>query len=122
MLFSVSIFALIAVFFESKYFCASSTPSDGSEAASTRLVNSSVNESNSVSNVLISASFLQPAISRQARAISIARTLVRIRESLHELVLKRYHLTDGGRQSQEQGIVRYAPSVPPVSAGGQGED
>src|SRR2546430_11184485 len=50
-----------------------------SDAASTRLTNSSVNESNSVSNVLISASFLQPVISRQARAISTARTLVRIR-------------------------------------------
>src|SRR5437762_8952989 len=101
MLFSVSIFALIAVFFESKYFCASSTPSDGSEAASTRLVNSSVNESNSVSNVLISASFLQPVITRQARAISTARTLVRIRGSLHRLILKRYHLTDGAGESQE---------------------
>src|SRR6266446_3317824 len=119
MLFSVSIFALIAVFFESKYFCASSTPADGSEAASTRFVNSSVNESNSVSNVLISASFLQPVISRQARAISIARTLVRIRESLHKLILKRYHLTDGAMQSQEKGEqLGMCRSVPPVSAGG----
>src|SRR5437773_11679185 len=102
MLFSVSIFALIAVFFESKYFCASSTPADGSEAASTRLTSSSVNESNSLSNVLISASFLQPVISRQARAISTARTLVRIRGSLHKLILKRYHVTDGAPQSQER--------------------
>src|SRR2546422_3757833 len=106
MLFSVSIFALIAVFFESKYFCASSTPADGSEAASTRLTSSSVNESKSLSNVLISASFLQPVISRQARAISIARTFVRIRGSLHKLILKRYHLTDEARQSQENSDVR----------------
>src|SRR5438132_9290081 len=95
MLFSVSIFALIAVFLESKYFWASSTPADGSDAESTRLTSSSVNESKSLSNVFISASFLQPVISRQARTISIARTLVRIRGSLHKLILKRYHLTEG---------------------------
>src|SRR5437660_815266 len=85
MLFSVSIFALIAVFLESKYFCASSTPADGSEAESTRLTSSSVNESKSLSNVLISASFLQPAINKQTRESSIARTLVRIRGSLQQV-------------------------------------
>src|SRR5438132_12849037 len=85
MLFSVSIFALIAVFLESKYFCASSTPADGSEAESTRLTSSSVNESKSLSNVLISGSFLQPVISRQDREISTARTLVRIRGSRQQV-------------------------------------
>src|SRR5438309_9002153 len=110
MLFSVSIFALIAVFLESKYFCASSTPADGSEAESTRLTSSSVNESKSLSNVLISASFLQPVISRQAREISTARTLVRIRGSLQQLILK---AISSNRRRQAKSRERL--SNPPVS-------
>src|SRR6266568_3988155 len=111
MLFSVSIFALIAVFFESKYFCASSTPLDGSEAASTRLINSSVNESNSVSNVLISASFLQPVISRQARAIDTARTLVRIRGSLHKVG---FEALSSNRRRQAKSREQLTDNVPRI--------
>src|SRR5713226_4154697 len=99
--FNVSIFAVISAFFESKYFCASSTPADGFEAESTRFTSSAVNESKSSRIVLTSASFLQPPSARQAKAISRARAFVRI-GTLHNLVLKRYHLTDRARQSQER--------------------
>src|SRR6266480_197116 len=79
MAFSLSILPVISVFLESKYFCASSTPSTGFEAASTRLTISLVKESKSVRMVLASASFLQPANGRQAKQISRARNVVRIK-------------------------------------------
>src|SRR5882762_6688068 len=102
MAFSLSILPVISVLFESKYFCASSTPSAGFEAASTRLTSSLVKESKSVRIALASASFLQPASGRQAKQISRARTLVRISGAAStKLVLKRYHLTDHSSQSQE---------------------